>query len=178
MLTLVVGVLTVITPSLPKHCPDNLKKENINVIFLEQEYKDLCFLKMAVFWVIVPCSLVQAYRHFRGACCLHHQGDHPEMSVNFYQTTWRTNPEDSHLHTCCHENLKSHLWFLFIAPFPCICMNICHIKTFQIKLKISYHISPIFHSLYFVQFVLFFQRTCYNCDGVAIFYVLILLCQV
>jgi hypothetical protein len=31
--------------------------------------------KMAVFWVVVPCSLVEVYRRFRGACCLHHQGD-------------------------------------------------------------------------------------------------------
>jgi hypothetical protein len=31
-----------------------------------------------------------------------------EMSVNFYQTTQCDNPEDSHLHTHHHENLKSH----------------------------------------------------------------------
>jgi hypothetical protein len=31
-----------------------------------------------------------------------------ETSVNFYQTTRRNNPEDSHLHTCRRENLKSH----------------------------------------------------------------------
>jgi hypothetical protein len=31
-----------------------------------------------------------------------------EMSVNFYQTTWRNNLEDSHLYTCRHENLKFH----------------------------------------------------------------------
>jgi hypothetical protein len=31
-----------------------------------------------------------------------------ETSVNFYQTTWRNNPEDSHLHTRRRENLKSH----------------------------------------------------------------------
>jgi hypothetical protein len=31
-------------------------------------------MEMAVFWVVVPC-LVEAYRRFRGACCLHHQGD-------------------------------------------------------------------------------------------------------
>jgi hypothetical protein len=31
-----------------------------------------------------------------------------ETSVNFYQTTWHNNLEDSCLHTCCHENLKSH----------------------------------------------------------------------
>jgi hypothetical protein len=31
-----------------------------------------------------------------------------ETSVNFYHTTGSNNPEDSHLHTHCHENLKSH----------------------------------------------------------------------
>jgi hypothetical protein len=30
-----------------------------------------------------------------------------ETLVNFHQTTWSYNPEDSHLHTHCHENLKS-----------------------------------------------------------------------
>jgi hypothetical protein len=35
----------------------------------------MVFLKMAVFWVLAPCSLVEVYRRFRGACCLHHQGD-------------------------------------------------------------------------------------------------------
>jgi hypothetical protein len=32
-----------------------------------------------------------------------------EMSVNFYHTTQRNNPEDSHLHTRHCENLKSHI---------------------------------------------------------------------
>jgi hypothetical protein len=31
--------------------------------------------KMAVFWVVAPCSLVKVYQRFRGPCCLHHQGD-------------------------------------------------------------------------------------------------------
>jgi hypothetical protein len=31
--------------------------------------------KIAVFWVVAPCSLVEVYRRFRGPCCLHHQGD-------------------------------------------------------------------------------------------------------
>jgi hypothetical protein len=30
-------------------------------------------IKMAVFWVVAPCSLVEVYRRFRGASCLHHQ---------------------------------------------------------------------------------------------------------
>jgi hypothetical protein len=32
-------------------------------------------LRMAVFWVVVSCSLVEFYRYFRGPCCLNHQGD-------------------------------------------------------------------------------------------------------
>jgi hypothetical protein len=42
-------------------------------------------LKMAVFWVVAPCSL-----------------------VNIYQTTRCYNPEYSHLHTHRRENLKSY----------------------------------------------------------------------
>jgi hypothetical protein len=30
-------------------------------------------MKMAVFWVVTLCSLVEVYRRFRGTCCLHHQ---------------------------------------------------------------------------------------------------------
>jgi hypothetical protein len=80
-------------------------------------------LKMAVFWVVAPCRLVEVYRRFRDASCLYHQGDDrpasiialmmeaastSETSVNFYQTTRRYNPEDSHLHTRRRENLKSY----------------------------------------------------------------------
>jgi hypothetical protein len=61
---------------------------------------------MAVFLAVVPSSLVEVYRQFRDACCLHRTS---ETSVKFYQTTWHNNPEDSHLHTHHHENLKSHL---------------------------------------------------------------------
>jgi hypothetical protein len=32
-------------------------------------------MKMAVFWVVAPCGLVEVYRRFRGLYCLHHQGD-------------------------------------------------------------------------------------------------------
>jgi hypothetical protein len=35
-------------------------------------------MKMAVFWVVAPCSLVEFYRRFSGACCLHHQIDRPD----------------------------------------------------------------------------------------------------
>jgi hypothetical protein len=61
------------------------------------------------FWDVAPCSLVEVYRLFRGACCLCHQGDDGdvtgraglialiseamrvfETSVNFCQTTCAT----------------------------------------------------------------------------------------
>jgi hypothetical protein len=76
-------------------------------------------IKMAVFWVVAPCSLVEVYQRFRGPCCLHNQGEGiialmmeaariSETLVNFYQTTRRYNSEDSHLRTHRRENLKSY----------------------------------------------------------------------
>jgi hypothetical protein len=69
-------------------------------------------MKIAVFWVVAPCSLVEFYQRFRGPCCVHHQGDEAartsETLVNFYQTTRCYNLEDSNLHTHRRENLKSY----------------------------------------------------------------------
>jgi hypothetical protein len=49
-----------------------------------------------------------------------------ETSVNFYQTTWCYNPEDSHLHTCCCENLKS---FFLSFLFSGVNRNVCNKQT-------------------------------------------------
>jgi hypothetical protein len=69
-------------------------------------------LKMAVFWVVAPCSLVEVYQRFRGPCCLHHQGDRPDDGgsvapcslVEVYQRFRQP------LHTHRRENLKSYLY--------------------------------------------------------------------
>jgi hypothetical protein len=45
--------------------------------------------KMAVFWFVAPCSLA--------ITLLMEAARTSETSVNFYQTTRRYNPEDSHL---------------------------------------------------------------------------------
>jgi hypothetical protein len=37
-------------------------------------------MKMAVFWVVAPCRLVEVYRRFRGLYCLHHQGDETSIT--------------------------------------------------------------------------------------------------
>jgi hypothetical protein len=52
-------------------------------------------MKMAVFWIVALCSLVEVYRRFR---VMMEAASTSEMLVNFYQTTWRCNPEDSHLY--------------------------------------------------------------------------------
>jgi hypothetical protein len=56
---------------------------------------------MAVFWVVVLCSLVEVYQHFRGPSAslialMMEAARASKTLVNFYQTTWRYNPEDSH----------------------------------------------------------------------------------
>jgi hypothetical protein len=40
--------------------------------------------KMAVFSVVVPCSVVEVYQRFRGPCCLHQQGDNDGGSKDLW----------------------------------------------------------------------------------------------
>jgi hypothetical protein len=72
------------------------------------------FKKMAVFWDVVPCSLVGTDRRIRGAYYLHYRPDDGDSKLllivgQYLQTTRRNIPEDSHLHIRRRENLKSHL---------------------------------------------------------------------
>jgi hypothetical protein len=67
--------------------------------------------KTAVFWVVAPCSLVEIYQRFRGRALMMEAARTSETLVNFYQTTRRYNPEDSHLRTHRRENLKSYTVF-------------------------------------------------------------------
>jgi hypothetical protein len=48
-------------------------------------------MKMAVFWVVAPCSV--------GDALMMEAARTSETLVNFYQTTRRYKPEDSHLRT-------------------------------------------------------------------------------
>jgi hypothetical protein len=56
------------------------------------------FFEMIVLRDVVPCSLVGVYRRFRGACCLHHQGDGLDETAHY---------RSSH-HGRRRENLKFH----------------------------------------------------------------------
>jgi hypothetical protein len=79
---------------------------------VSQSFWTSCNSKMAVFWDVTPSSLVEVFRRFRGACCHQHENDTEtvstsETSVNFYQTTRRNIPEDSHLQM--HKSFKNPL---------------------------------------------------------------------
>jgi hypothetical protein len=49
-------------------------------------------MKMAVFWDAASCSLVRAIARMMETANI------SETTINFYQTTRRNIPEDSHLH--------------------------------------------------------------------------------
>jgi hypothetical protein len=61
---------------------------------------------MAVFWVVAPYILVAASIIKTIIALMMEAARTSETLVNFYQTTRRYNPEDSHLRTHRHENLK------------------------------------------------------------------------
>jgi hypothetical protein len=64
--------------------------------------------------VVVPCSLVEVFQNFRGACCpimpsitlMMDAASISEIMVNFYETTYCNIPEESHHYTCYCENQK------------------------------------------------------------------------
>jgi hypothetical protein len=54
-------------------------------------------MKMTVFWIVEPCSLVEVYRRFVPIALMMDAASTSETSVNFCKTKRRINPEDSHL---------------------------------------------------------------------------------
>jgi hypothetical protein len=58
-------------------------------------------MKIIASWHIVPCSLVEVYRLFRGAYCLYHRPDdggntYLWKSVGFNESTWHYIPEENY----------------------------------------------------------------------------------
>jgi len=60
-------------------------------------------MKITTFWVMIVCSLVKVYWHFRGNCCLHHQGG---WLVHISKTARHNIPKDSSPHSHHYGNLK------------------------------------------------------------------------
>jgi hypothetical protein len=53
----------------------NLHDSLLKVLLTWPCCKQVHILKMTVFWDVAPCSLVEFYRRFRGACCLQYRPD-------------------------------------------------------------------------------------------------------
>lgn len=45
-------------------------------------------LKMAVFWILAPCTLVGVYQRFRGPCCFHNRGNCRGWNSKTYLPPW------------------------------------------------------------------------------------------
>jgi hypothetical protein len=60
-------------------------------------------MKIPVYWIIAPCSLVEVYLHFSDTYCVYHialmveAASTTETSANIYHTVGRNNSEDGHL---------------------------------------------------------------------------------
>jgi hypothetical protein len=52
--------------------------------------------KIAAFWGIVTCSLIEVNQQFRCVCCLHHQG--PMMEAVLSETIRHCIPESFNIH--------------------------------------------------------------------------------
>jgi hypothetical protein len=107
-----------------------------NIKMATECLRNISVLKTEVLWVVAPCCLVEVHRHFIGACCLHQQSDKStsEMSTNSYQITRRNKPEDSHVHACHREKLKSHSWIsaasvVFREHAVRVCRRSCRTRT-------------------------------------------------
>jgi hypothetical protein len=81
----------------------------------KQAYANLKYIRnllnvdgvMTAFCDVAPCSPMKVERRFRGAYCLHHQGD--GSAFYFHRTKRRYISESCHFHTGCREGLKHHL---------------------------------------------------------------------
>jgi hypothetical protein len=70
--------------------------------FLRLQVLMVVSMKMAVFWIAVLYSIVEAYQCFRGAYCFNNWPDdggnkHPSNVGKLIQSTWHKNPEKSHI---------------------------------------------------------------------------------
>jgi hypothetical protein len=101
-------------------------------------------MKMTVFRVVAPCSLVEVYQRLRGACCLHpsstitalmmEAASTSETSVNLYQTVQCNNQEDSHLYSWpYYHSITFDFWIRYIFFLPSHPSNIWHHELLKYK---------------------------------------------
>jgi hypothetical protein len=52
-----------------------MKKSTVTLRLQDNIKINIKYIKMAVLWVVAPCSLLEVYQLFRGPCCLHYRPD-------------------------------------------------------------------------------------------------------
>jgi hypothetical protein len=67
-------------------------------------------MKMAVFWDIAPCSLVEVDRRFKGRYCLHQQGD--ESFIALMMETVRTSETSVYFNETARRYISFNLILL------------------------------------------------------------------
>jgi hypothetical protein len=123
-------------------------------------------VKFSVFWDVAPCSLIGVDRRFRCAYCRHHQCDDSlarkdpfehsliiapmmaavrtsETSVHCNETTRRYIPEDTKLHICRHENLKSHMMSRYCPSKKFLRVNKSHLVCKSVHILRHEEVSTI-----------------------------------
>jgi hypothetical protein len=171
----------------------NLSGNYMSTSVVEHYY---CFVantstNITILWDVAPCSLAEIWRTFQRCLLSPSSG----QWVNFYQTTQCIIPEDSHVHTLCHENLKSHLlpasfayiWWLyqhFRRPWTGIVHFLLHVSLIDLSdnqyfvtlsiiqsaiLNIFSTVWSGFHTVKFSLMLLKFY-TCWSCILVVFWY--------
>jgi hypothetical protein len=76
-------------------------------------------MKMAVFYDVAPCSLVDVYRRFRGACFLHYQSDE---SLTYRPDDGRKT-QGNFLTSRMTTSLLKRSWFHIVKIFSACCIE-------------------------------------------------------
>jgi hypothetical protein len=103
------------------HPPNLFPHDKLIILYSQVGFEVLTAVstKMAVFWVVAPCSPVIYQRD----ALMMEAARTSETLVNFYQTTRHYNPEDSHLHitfpsTLVFQVVSSNHNFVRISHLP------------------------------------------------------------
>jgi hypothetical protein len=127
--------IRIITPILHKY--ERLFKFNANCAqFWHMYYLCIylkgtlhCNIQIVVFWIVMLCSVVIGYQHFRGPCWHHlhtyNGGSMVHQNTGLYHTTHHHNPEDLDLNHHHCENLISCTITLVVQGFFCSLVQKC-----------------------------------------------------
>jgi hypothetical protein len=81
------------------------------------------YLKMTVFWGVASCSLVEVYRRYRGACCLHHQNDDDDWSSKYLWNVSKLLPDYTVQYSRRQSSSYSPPWEPEVSVCTCLAFS-------------------------------------------------------